>query len=283
MEHQLMNAANELEVMKEAARRLEAFFAERGLNVKHAVALEALSASLGARNWRTVRDKLSEPASVVERVVLPEDIEPGKRFLVRGVSDDSQPYAKYFAGSNTRVALYSAIFQERLLNDNELEVVEIVDRESGQAVRFDNLSSANTLKHSVAFRMALDEMRRHLKPFEELKVSEVSDWHGDLALTELFGNPLELDQFCTALDLVLDTNPGLSGELDGVLGFEDSRGRFWSASLGDFFDYLVEALGRYESQFSDAAREALFQVYAMHGVCKIAVCAVYAWETAYGY
>jgi hypothetical protein len=276
--------AKEIEVMKEAARRLEAFFGERGMKVQHSVALEALTASLGARNWRTLRDKLSESDIVEERVIVPEDVEPSVRFLVRGVrTDDEEPFAKFFEAPNARCAGFKAIALTWYQHEDALEVTEVVDRVSGETTRFDAFSSVEFVEHAEAFRSVLQTAQACLPSEADVTVRKMDEWKSDVALLEFFAKALESEPFCNALNLVLDERPGLIGEMDGILGLEGSNGTFITSSPEDLFEYLITVLKEYEARFPREALDALWQVYALYEVAQRSVAAVYAYDAVYGY
>lgn len=116
----------ETKLLTSAADTLSKFFAARGVAISQDVALEALSSSLGADNWSTLRDKLR----------LPVDLSDGV-FMVDAIyTDNDQNYSDCSDGIS---AIHAAILvQMERLHDGgsatEVGIVKVEDRRTGKTV-----------------------------------------------------------------------------------------------------------------------------------------------------
>lgn len=125
----------ELDTMKDAARRLQEHLVTCGITLKHAQALEALTASLGAANWRTLRNKLNQPkpTAVAKAVKVWDASKP--RWSVHAVySDNNQRYSDDFFGATAMEAQINAQM-DRLADEGwmtRIDVTCVVDQFTGQ-------------------------------------------------------------------------------------------------------------------------------------------------------
>lgn len=140
----------EVEMMKDGARRVQAHLATHGVEIKHSVLLEALSAGFGARNWRTVREKLNAPSA-------PEPKQFGSDgWMVHAVyCDNNQPYAdEYSADTPLEASVIAQV--ERMMDPEgaEVDVADVVCCATGQfGDHYSGMVSSKIFPHATALYM----------------------------------------------------------------------------------------------------------------------------------
>lgn len=112
--------------VKNAARLLCQRLAKDGIQVKQSLALEAIAASFGVANWRTLKAKLDVPAKPKFE---------GPRYLVEAIyTDNDQQYGDHVdADDPLEAAIY--VMLERLTDfGNEVAISSVEDRETGKTL-----------------------------------------------------------------------------------------------------------------------------------------------------
>ena len=125
----------EMDMMKDGARRVAEFLANQGISVKHSLMLEALSAGFGSRNWRTVQGKLNAPSA--PPAVTLQDLD-GKRWEVHAIYEDNdQPYASWYEGETPMEAAVAAQI-ERIMDEDgsDIIIVSVIDRLTHQGANY---------------------------------------------------------------------------------------------------------------------------------------------------
>jgi len=275
--------AKEIEMMKDGARRVQEFLAQRGVEVKHAVMLEALSAGFGSRNWRTVRDKLNAPGT--KQVTL-EDLE-GQRWAVHGLyMDNNQRYTGYYKAANPLQAQMVAQVERAFAEDGaRIIVTGVTDRLTGQG------ADEESYVHETSLLTVTEMLRTVAKVAAGLLgeppsrgVDEADAWDQTKLAIELFENLLgpadkqgtwDQNYLCSQLHGIW--NEVLPEEPDDVFDYTDSRGIEWediqaSAELElllNFIDAEAEGLTTeqkvacYQARaFIDYAADLLDYVFA---------------------
>lgn len=181
-----MDATQELEMMKDGARRMQDFLKEKGLDVKHSLMLEAISAGFGSRNWRTVREKLNAPLG--GKTVTLEEL-GGCRWAVHGVyCDNDQRYTGYYAGET---ALEAQIFAqvERLFAEDgaKIEVTTVIDQLTGQSADEESFTFDTALVNVTTMlqRLAV-AARRNLGEPPAHGIAESEAWDSKSLAVEIF-------------------------------------------------------------------------------------------------
>lgn len=181
-----MDATKELEMMKDGARRMQDFLKEKGLDVKHSVMLEAISAGFGGRNWRTVREKLNSPLGGTTATL--EEL-GGCRWAVHGVyCDNDQRYTGYYAAET---ALEAQIFAqvERLFADGgaEISVTTVIDQLTGQSADEESFTFDTALVNVTTMlqRLAV-AARRNMGEPPARGISEAEAWDSKNLAVEVF-------------------------------------------------------------------------------------------------
>lgn len=179
--------------LKTAARQMSEFLATKGVELSHATALEALSASLGVRNWRTLRAKLSAKPRKVD----------GPQYLVNAVyTDNDQLYGDHLDASSPLEAAI-AVQLERLTDAGWITAVsisDVVDRYTGQTVltpTFLNELDLLPLHEAIGFACVLARTALGAPP--QRGIEEAEDWdEKNLAIefwSTICGDPkTDLDQ-----------------------------------------------------------------------------------------
>lgn len=113
----------ETEQLKDAAKLLRKFLSSQGLQISHTVALEAMSHSVSALNWKTLRAKLGRQT--------PQPSFAGPRYLVNAIYQDNNQL--YSEGVDADNPLQAAIcVQLERLSDfgscTRVDITEVVDR-----------------------------------------------------------------------------------------------------------------------------------------------------------
>jgi hypothetical protein len=183
-----MEATKELEMMKDGARRVQEFLEAKGIEVKHSLMLEALSAGFGSRNWRTVREKLNAPT--VPKPTL-ESLDGLRWHIFAVYCDNDQPYNGYYAGATAHEAQVFAQI-ERLFDEDgsEIDVNYVMDRLSGpgkeaETYCFDS-EEYGCNKHSVALRAVAQYAEKCLGDFQGRGVADAEAWDLKSAHIEVF-------------------------------------------------------------------------------------------------
>lgn len=166
----------ETKLLKTGARALSEFFATRGTEVSYSVALEALSASLGLKNWRTLRAKLQAPDVPVP---APKDVSGGVFSVDAIYTDNDQLYGDYSDGIS---AIHAAILvQMERLHDagwiTEVGITCVTDRRTNQVLLCPNYPDELNL---VEIRKAIEVLCRLSKPHlgepPKRGVQEAEEW-----------------------------------------------------------------------------------------------------------
>lgn len=163
---------------KKAAQALSKFLAARGTALSHAVALEALSASLGVKNWRTLRAKLQAPASVSTAIparASKSDVEYSVEAIYR---DNNQLYGDVVtATSPLAAAIYVQL--ERLTDAGsatEVSVTHVLDDQGKMVLSPSFLTDLDLVSPREAVRKACSLARERLGPPPARGVLEADEW-----------------------------------------------------------------------------------------------------------
>lgn len=255
-----MNAVNkDVEVIKEAAYRLQEFLATKNIRLQHAVALEALSASLGSRNWRTLRDKLSAP-TVAPAPTL-ESL-GGLRWSVSAVYWNGSEYGTFAAGETPREAAMAVLY-ERLASRDQVRIVAVEDRLSGESHPMYLLDCQQLLEQGALFRDMLALARRLLGPRAEVKVKDLPDWRAQNLALEFLEGLLASDKLCEQLTEFTHRMPETRYDAESLLGFAASDDLFMTFQASQVL-YEVSNIVRDSSvPLSDLERDKLYQYEAM--------------------
>lgn len=265
--------ANEIEVMKDAARRMQDFLSGRGIKVGHAVALEALSASLGARNWRTVRDKLSAPVVAVPAEPAPKTLEdfPDGRWLVKGRYYDGSPYGDYFGGDTARSAAICALYYRQDEDgDASFEVQEVIDRLTDEEADSSILSLSDFDKPSVLFKKTLGVAQEvvnylHLTSAEVMRAIELQ------AVVTTLRGALDSAVLAKTLDERIHSEWDPEAGINDVVRFASDEGAIFESDLDSALKALLKMLMDYKGRMSKTELETLehFEVYSEFFECEI--------------
>lgn len=265
--------ANEIEVMKDAARRMQEFLSGRGIKVGHAVALEALSASLGARNWRTVRDKLSAPVVVVPAEPAQKTLEdfPDGRWLVEGRYYDGSPYGDYFAGETAREAkIFALYYRQDEDRDASFDVYSVTDRLTDQEADSRILNLSDLDKPGELFKKTLATAQEvlnylYLAAHDEMKVTELQ------AVVTTLRGALESKDLVNALDSCIHSEWDPEAGTNDVVRFATDDGAVFESDLDSALKALHQLLKDYKGRMSAAELETLehFVVYSEYFECEI--------------
>jgi hypothetical protein len=265
--------ANEIEVMKDAARRMQDFLSGRGIKVGHAVALEALSASLGARNWRTVRDKLSAQVVVLPAEPAPKTLEdfPDGRWLVKGRYYDGSPYGDYFGGDTARSAAICALYYRQDEDgDASFEVHEVIDRLTDEEADSSILSLSDFDKPSALFKKTLVAAQEvvnylHLTSAEVMRAIELQ------AVVTTLRGALESEDLAKTLDNRIHSEWDPEAGVNDVVRFASDEGAVFESNLDSALKALLKLLMDYKGRMSKSELETLehFEVYSEFFECEI--------------
>lgn len=247
-----MDATQELEMMKDGARRMQDYLKNEGLDVKHSVLLEAISAGFGSRNWRTVREKLNAPSG--GRVVTLEDLR-GLRWAVHAIyCDNAQRYTGYYKGDTPLEAQVIAQVERRLADDgSEIEVSCVIDRLNGEGADAESFASeASIVAVSSMLRVLAVVARRNMGEPPHKGVAEAEAWDSENVSIEVFeqllgaqGDILSSDQEFLQNDLNQLWREALP--IDGAQDFSytDLRGEEWDAvNASSELDVMVKVAMR---------------------------------------
>lgn len=226
-----MEAMKEMEMMKDGARRVQAFLEKSGIVVKHSVMLEALSAGFGSRNWRTVRDKLNGPVETQATPPARLVVEADKRWHVYGYyTDNHQSTDGYYPGSSAHEAQAFAQVERRFDEDgSEFRATHARDRQSEDdcSYRFDTedyvcSSFAGSLE-TVLQLARLAHLHNGEPPQRDIEAAE--DWDAKNLALEICEEVLGAKYFRAELD-GLDKLTRDEPDFDGnaTFNFTDSRG-----------------------------------------------------------
>lgn len=227
-----MEATKELEMMKDGARRVQAYLEDRGIVVKHNVMLEALSAGFGSRNWRTVREKLNGPAETQAMQPTRPVVEADKRWHVFGYyTDNDQPTDGYYPGSSAQEAQVFAQVERRFDEDgSEFHATHVRDRQSDEdcTYRFDSDAYVcSSFADSLRTVVQLARMRLGEPPQRGIEAAD--DWDTKNVLLEVCEEVLVLETRTKYFRAALDgfdkwtrTEEGFRS--DATFDYTDSRG-----------------------------------------------------------
>jgi hypothetical protein len=297
-----MQEQNQISTLKDAARRMEQYFAQKGVDVSHTMVLEALSVGLGERNWRTVRSLLSRETGPVQQQEprIDESWEPEDRFLVEGQhSQWKNAYSRAFSASSAQQAAYQAVAYEwsHFGEEGELTVTAVLDRATGLRHDLQSFSSANFRLHADAFDTVLWEARvlfeaatqfssEGEEPFWKTAGGTVwtkDEWLEGHALLELFEKLLRSKTCREDLNGLLSDDFGTRGDLEGMLRFTDSTGKDWHDSMDGYLDRLFLVLEKCTACLGEPGKESRYQVRALMAVCPDDVSIAFAFELKYGH
>lgn len=296
-----MQEQNQISTLKDAARQMEKYFAQKGVTVPHTTVLEALSQGLGERNWRTVRgllsrgpDSVQQPASRVYSTGHPEE-----RFLVEGQHTRTvSAYSRAFSASSARQAAYHAVAYEwSLFGDaGELTVSEVLDRASGQRYDLQSFSSGDFRPHADAFDTLVQETRKVFTSstrFDGKRSDETlwktidgtlwteSEWLESLAIVELFEQLLKSKTCREDVNCLLCDDFGTRGDLECILRFTDMAGNDWHDSMDGYLDKLLMLVEKCAVNYSESGQDARYQLRALMAVCPDDVSIAFAFELKY--
>jgi hypothetical protein len=221
-----MEATKEMEMMKDGARRVQAYLEERGITVKHNVMLEALSAGFGSRNWRTVRDKLNGPS---EAEPAPVAVGPEERWHVFGeYTDNRQPYHAFYPGHCAQQAQVFAQL-DRLFDEygSHFSPDYAVDRNSGTEAHTYGCDSVDfgCGDHISALKQVVELARKNLGRPPSRGVEAADLWDIRNAILEFLEELVEDDNFISdfdGMDKWTRDEPGFGGNTE--FSMTDSRG-----------------------------------------------------------
>jgi len=168
----------ETQALKTGARALSAFFEARGTPVSNSVALEALAASLGLNNWRTLRAKLQAP-TVAPPAPEPDVFSDGVFSVDAIYRDNDQLYGDFMNGVS---ALHAAILvQMDRLHDcgsaTEVSILGVEDRRTKKLVLSPNYPhELDLLETRAAIEVLCKLARPHLGEPPKRGVSEAEEW-----------------------------------------------------------------------------------------------------------
>jgi hypothetical protein len=292
-----MQEQNQISTLKDAARRMEQYFAQKGVDVPHSMVLEALSLGLGERNWRTVRSLLSRERGSVQQSEprIDETWRPEDRFLVEGQHSQIQSgYSRAFSGNCAKEAAYRAVAYEwSLFGDaGELTVETVLDRATGKRHSQQSLSSRNFFAHAEAFKEVVQQTRTVFeiaafrKGDDVRRMTEEVVWTEDErlednAVLELFEKLLKSETCREDLNSLMSHDFGTRGDLEGMLRFTDSAGNDWRDSMDGYLDKLLQLVEKCFS-FSGIRPDVLYQVRALMATCPDDVSIAFAFEMKYG-
>jgi hypothetical protein len=249
-----MDATQELEMMKDGARRMQDYLKNKGLGVKHSVLLEAISAGFGSRNWRTVRDKLNAPSG--GQVVTLEML-GGLRWAVHAIyCDNGQRYMGNYKGESPLEAQVIAQVERRLANGgSEIEVSCVIDRLRGEGADAESFASeASIVAVASMLRVLAGVARRNLGEPPQRGVAEAEAWDSENVSIEVFeellgaqGDTLSSDQEFLQNELNLFWQEDLpeDGSGDQDFFYTDLRGVAWDAvNASSELDVMVKVAMR---------------------------------------
>ena len=252
--------SNEIVVLKNAATRMQEFLGARNIKVGHAVALEALAASLGSRNWRTLRDKLSMPN---EPAVPTLESLDGERWLVEGRYYDGSPYGHHFSGDTALDAKIYALYY-RMAEDGEASfaVHSVTDRLTDEEVDWEITKIRDLPKHGDLFRELL-KVARTVLGYRALTAKE-DQVDGELtaivkSLAEIFGEEKLYDQF----NNFPHEMPSTISDATSSVGFELDDGRFFTSEVPEALTAISTLLHDNQDRLSDTEKRMLYQYNAL--------------------
>ena len=254
-----MNAVNnEVEVIKQAAYRLQEFLATKNIRVQHTVALEALSASLGSRNWRTLRDKLSEPSAAAPTL---ESLK-GLRWSVSAVYWDGSEYSTFVAGETLQEAAIAVLY-ERLASRDQVRIVAVEDRLSGETHPLYLLDCQQLLEHGALFRDMLTLARRLLGSRAEVQVKDLPDWRARNLALEFLEGLLKSDKLCEQLTEFTARMPETRYGGESSIGFAASDDLFMTFQVSQVLWEIATIVREKDAELVDLEREKLYQYEAL--------------------
>jgi len=175
----------DLEHLKKSARRLRKFLANRGVQLSHTLSLEAVSHSVGAMNWKTLRAKLgmSDKTPAFE----------GPRYLVNAIYRDNQQLYSDSVDADTPLQAALWVQLERLTDGGSItsvDITEVIDRANHA-----NIVLAPSYLEDLqleSFVGAVDKLlplaRMALGPAPQRGVLEAEAWDQKNQALELWGH-----------------------------------------------------------------------------------------------
>lgn len=262
-----MEATKELEMMKDGARRMQEFLQKNGLDVKHSMMLEAISAGFGSRNWRTVRDKLN--ASAGGRVVTLDEL-GGLRWAVHGIyCDNDQRYMNYYKGETPLEAQIIAQVERMCAEDGSaISVSCVIDRLTGEVADAESYASeASIVDVSKMLRRLAVAARRNLGEPPQRGIAEADAWDSDNISIEVFeellgaeDGKLTSDQkfLQTELNQLWYEDSPDDEDCNRFFGYTDLRGEEWAE---------LNATGELEAMVTIALRGGLDSLSDLEKIC----------------
>lgn len=199
-----MQNNQELDMMKDGARRVAEFLANQGITVKHSMMLEALSAGFGSRNWRTVQGKLNAPSAAPALTL--QDLD-GKRWEVHALYEDNdQPFTSWYEGETPMEAAVNAQL-ERLMDEEgaDILIVSVIDRLSHEGANYcGSLPDAQIYAFTKALADLGHEARKRLDALPEAESDRAQKARREMrAAVEILEN---LDESIPARDRYFDND-----------------------------------------------------------------------------
>jgi hypothetical protein len=251
----------EVAVMKDAAFRLTAFLATKNIKLQHAVALEALTASLGSRNWRTLRDKLNESSAPAALTL--EDLD-GCRWTINGRYYDGSPYSDNFGGDTPLEAKIQALYY-RMSEDNEssFEAHEVIDRLTSESVDAWILKLSDLQEHGALFQTILGATRRILGTPEDVRAANNGERSVFNAVVETLEEAIQSQKLREQLTTFTYQMPPTCSESDCAIGFEAKDGTFVTCFMPDALQAVEQFLRKHQGALEARELEALYQFSAL--------------------
>ncbi|MDO8416610.1 MAG: glyoxalase superfamily protein [Agitococcus sp.] len=201
----------EIKMMNDGARGVQAALAKHGIEVKHGVMLEALAAGFGARNWRTLRDKLGPTGAAIPAPIKSSDLIGGRWQVFATYADNDQSYSGYYGGKSAEEAMVHAQV-ERIFAEfaGDIFVNSVQDRTGVCKPAIFGDEDNNTC-HAEALSRLMRAARAALGPPPSRGVVEADTWDEQNAHIEMFEECLQSAQAQSALnhlDVYSKDDPG---------------------------------------------------------------------------
>ncbi len=152
------------DLVKAAARRMCEHLGNKGVQVKHAQMLEALSVGLGVANWRTLRAALDAPRATHEPA-KPKAPPPGvmQEWAVDGIYDDNDQQWSDNVLARTALQAVAMAKMERMTDCCIIDVIYVRDSDGNVAL------SPSFYKQELQFDSPHRALRRVLKAGQKVR------------------------------------------------------------------------------------------------------------------